>query len=54
MLKSGGTVGRAPQRSFPSSAPAVAADALKLGWGKPLMGLASVMVLAWIYKVIQL
>lgn len=30
------------------------ADALKLGWGKPLMGLASVMVMAWIYKVIQL
>ena len=30
------------------------ADALKIGWGKPLLGFASVMVVAWIYKVIQL
>ena len=29
-------------------------DALKMRWGKWLIGLASVMVLAWIYKITQL
>jgi len=29
-------------------------DALKVRWGKLLLGFASVMLLAWIYKVIQL
>ena len=30
------------------------ADSLKMRWGKALLALASVMVLAWIYKITQL